>query len=329
MAGAGSCIIDAGGSEEVNKYLDLCSAFGKKAYFLYDLDSLFRGNLKACVTDETVVQGFLAAAGVGGDFAKYCGELEKKLTSIIDALLRASLNGELAILKSYLQALGNRDSWDGKTWAKARVAVLTAISKYKTEMSTAVGNAEIEDVLGRLNKIVTALREKNVYLLPGGTLERYLPSYRGNPYDLKDEDKKTAVEEELIVLSTNLSEAELNKRYGDLYEAACCLPSKLSVNVDPVIRGYLSQYIHDLQKTIVDNPLWNERQVQARLAQLEKPMSKVFSVRSLKKLDEKQFSFEVVLAPMLGKGERFVRVDQTTNAGMGNFEICEAEAGKA
>jgi hypothetical protein len=31
MAGAGRCIIDAGGSEEVNHYLALCSALGKTA----------------------------------------------------------------------------------------------------------------------------------------------------------------------------------------------------------------------------------------------------------------------------------------------------------
>lgn len=329
IAGAGSCIIDAGGSEEVNKYLDLCIAFGKKAYFLYDLDSLFRGNLKACVTDETVVQGFLATAGVGGNFSKYCGELEKKLTSIIDGLLQTPPSSELATLSAYLQALGNRNSWDGKTWAKARVSVLTAISKYKAGMSEILGDTEIADVLGRLNTIVTALRERNVYLLPGGTLERYLPDYRGNPYDLKDEDKKKAVEGELTELSRTLTETELKNRYGELYEAVCQLPSMLSVDVDPVVRGYLSQYIHDLQKTIVDNPSWDEKHVQARLAQVEKPMSKVFSIRNLKKSDKKQFSATVVLVPMLGKGERYVLVNHTTNASMGDFEIREAEAGMA
>ncbi|MDP2883629.1 MAG: AAA family ATPase, partial [Ignavibacteria bacterium] len=64
VAGAGSCIIDAGGCEEVNRYLDLCIAFGKSAYFLYDLDSLFGGNLRACVKDDGSVQSFLATAGV-------------------------------------------------------------------------------------------------------------------------------------------------------------------------------------------------------------------------------------------------------------------------
>ena len=49
IAGAGSCIIDAGGAEQVNHYLTLCLGLGKKAHFIYDLDSLFRGSLRSCI----------------------------------------------------------------------------------------------------------------------------------------------------------------------------------------------------------------------------------------------------------------------------------------
>ena len=74
VAGAGSCIIDAGGAEEVNQYLKLCQALGKSAHFLYDLDSLFGGNLRACIKDDESVQSFLASAGLGNDFGLYCGQ---------------------------------------------------------------------------------------------------------------------------------------------------------------------------------------------------------------------------------------------------------------
>ena len=86
VAGAGSCIIDAGGDEEVNQYLKLCQSLGKNAHFLYDLDSLFGGNLRACIKDDESVQGFLASAGLGNDFGKYCGQLEQELTQLIDKL---------------------------------------------------------------------------------------------------------------------------------------------------------------------------------------------------------------------------------------------------
>ena len=58
VAGAGSCIIDAGGVEEVNQYLKLCLGLGKQAHFVFDLDSLFRGNLRACIKDDESIQSF-------------------------------------------------------------------------------------------------------------------------------------------------------------------------------------------------------------------------------------------------------------------------------
>ena len=75
--------------------------------------------------------------------------------------------------------------------ARPRVAALTAISRHKEEMSAALTGAAVGQIIGRLNKIVEVLREKNIYLLPGGTLEGYLPKYKDSPYDIKDELKKT------------------------------------------------------------------------------------------------------------------------------------------
>jgi len=109
VAGAGSCIIDAGGCEEVNKYLELCLAFGKSAHFVYDLDSLFGGNLRACVRADGSVQSFLITAGVGNDFGKYCGELESKLTKMIDQILAApAVPPSLTRLLEFLRKLGER-----------------------------------------------------------------------------------------------------------------------------------------------------------------------------------------------------------------------------
>lgn len=321
VAGAGSCIIDAGGCEEVNKYLDLCLALGKKAHYLYDLDSLFTGNLRACIKSEEEISNFLATAGLGSDFAKYCGVFDRTLTDIIDAFLVTSVCDALIPLKEFLAGFGLRKDWDGKQLARARVAILTAISRYKEEMTAALSIGKIEDVRGKLNQIVSALKEKNVHLLAGGTLERYLPSYTGNPYDLKDEAKRKAVSDELHVLSSGPNEMELKQRYGELYGTICDLPSKITVDVDRVLRGYLSQYIHDLQSAITENSTWNQEQIQSHLIAVQKSTTKVFSIRNFNRTGERQFSVEVVVASMLGRNKRFVAVSHMTNAGMGEFEL--------
>lgn len=193
VAGAGSCIIDAGGCEEVNRYLELCIAFGKCAHFLYDLDSLFAGNLRACVKANGSVQSFLLTAGIGNDFAKYCGELDSRLTSVIDRLVSGSTAPQpLDRLIAFLRSLGSRSQWDANLWAKARVSVMTAISRHRTEVASAVSQVAVEDIEGRLKQIVAALKQKNINLLPGGTMERYLPKYSGDHYQITDEAKRLA-----------------------------------------------------------------------------------------------------------------------------------------
>ena len=322
VAGAGSCIIDAGGCEEVNRYLELCQAFGKSAYFLYDLDSLFGGNLRSCVKADGSVQSFLATAGVGSDFSKYCGELDRKLTAVIDILLTLNPTPQLlARLIEFLNQLGPRTQWSTKDWPRARVAVMTAISRNRSALIAAISQTDIEEIEGRLNQILDALRQKNIILLPGGTLERYLPAYAGDHYELADDAKRKAVVEEIQEMSKPMTLAELRTRYGDLYEAVCALPSKVSVDVERVLRDYLSYYIHDLQAAIVNNPTWQLDQVQARLNTIQRATVKVFSVQEMNRGLNKEFSAVVAIAEMLGDKKRLVRVNNTTNAGMGDFTI--------
>ena len=249
VAGAGSCIIDAGGAEEVNHYLQLCKALGKAAYFLYDLDSLFRGNLRSCIREDQSIESFLASAGLGSDFVdEYCGKLDRKLTCLIDKLVTVPLPPRLASLSSYIQGLGARPDGNPHDLAKARIAVLTALSKYRTEMADVATTQLIEDVEGHRDQVLKALATKNIYVLPGGTIERYLPAYSGDEYQLNDEAKRKAVFAEIGKMAQLTTDNELSTRYEDLYKAVSKLPGKMNVDVDPVLRSYLSDYIHGMQK---------------------------------------------------------------------------------
>ena len=322
VAGAGSCIIDAGGCEEVNKYLDLCLAFGKSAHFLYDLDSLFGGNLRACIKSDGSVQSFLVTAGVGNDFGKYCGELEAKLTKMIDQLIAVSSPpSSLNRLLEFLQTLGARSTWNGKHWARARVSLITAISRHRADIAAITSQTDVDDVEARVRQIVAALKQRNINLLPGGTLERYLPRYVGDHYELTDEAKRQAVVAEIEEMASPMTESDLSSRYGELYEAVRNLPSKVSVNVERVLRDYLSRYIHDLQVAVTNNPTWQLDQLQAHLGTVQRATTKVFSVQEFTREQHKEFSAIVSISPMLGQRSRVVRVSHRTNAGIGDFQI--------
>ena len=321
VAGAGSCIIDAGGDEEVNQYLKLCKSLGKNAHFLYDLDSLFGGNLRACIKEDESVQSFLALAGLGNDFGGYCGQLEQKLTSLIAKLLSTTLPQNLEPLRMFLSSLGEKSQWKQEHWKKARTAVMTAISRHKEDMVSVASLPLVEDLEGRRTQILSALSAKNIHVLPGGTIERYLPSYKGDEYKLTSDAKVQAITAEVQEISKLSKEEELAERYGDLYAAVCALPSRDEVDLDAALANHLSRYIHELQRAVVENPEWQADQIKQRLSAIQSSWDGVFSIQDFARPSGGGFKAGIGILPMLGQAARVVSVSHHTNAGMGDFTI--------
>lgn len=318
IAAAGSCIIDVGGVEEVNHYLTLCKALGKNSYFLYDLDSLFRGNLRSCISDDEAVRNFLVTEGLGNDLDDYCGQLERKLTELIKQLLDSigCMPPELAGLSGFLESCRPAgQQWDKGKLAKARTAVMTAISRYKAHLESLVGKAKIEDVEGRRNQILCALAKKNVYVLPGGTLERYLPHYVDNEYKLNEERKQKAVYAEIEELSSLNSKDEITARYGELFLIVCRFPSKPEVNTDEVLCNYLSDYIHEIQKAITDGQEWSKDLLQSHLQKVAPSLTQVFSIKDFNCRQKGKFSAEVEIIGLFDRTKRCIGVDESTTPG--------------
>ena len=326
VAGAGSCIIDAGGSGEVSHYLELCKGLGKEAHFLYDLDSLFRGHLRSRIKNDESIRLQMAKAGHGKNLDTYCGNLERKLTDMIDRIRENTVPSNLETLVKYLQSFGpHRSNWDKQNLRRARTAVVTAISRYRQDMVSVLSEEEVSDIEGHVEAIVAVLKERNIHLLSGGTLERYLPSYGGDVYAPAEDAKQQAMDDEIQVLSKPMTEAELAVRYEDLFEAVCSMPSKTDVDVEPILRKYLSNYIHELQQTVINNPDWQLSQIQPRLNMSLPAVTTVFSIQQFKRCGGTRFEALVVVAEMLGQPKRVVRVSERTNAGMSDFQIepCE------
>ena len=327
VAGAGSCIIDAGGAEEVNQYLKLCQGLGKTAHFLYDLDSLFRGNLRACIKDDETIQSFLANAGLGTNFGKYCGQLDQKLNKLAGELLHARLPPDLDTLGTLLKGLGEKCSWDKGKWAKARTAIMIAISLHRENMISVTTPQAVEDIEGHRTQILKALEEFNIRVLPGGTLERYLLHFKGDVYAPSQNAKQNAVFEEIGELAFLETEEELAERYGDLYAAVRNLPAKDEVDVEPVLRNHLSRYIYELQRIVANNPEWQIDQVRQRLSNVQSAWKDVFGIRQFEPASSGGFNATIGITEMLGHQERYVRVNDNTNAGKGSFTIEPAYMG--
>jgi hypothetical protein len=219
LAGAGSCVIELGGCEEVNKYLVLCQALGKRAYFLYDLDSLFHGNLRGCVKADETIGSFLATLGLGNNFSKYCGQIDRELSQIITTLrANAATLPSITELLSFLHSLADGSDFSTENLRRARVAVLVQLHRDRESLVNATSRQTVQSIEGRLKQIANILQQKNVFLLTGGALEHYLPSYQGNKFKLDDSAKQKAVGGEMDYLRSPRNETELRERYGDLFE---------------------------------------------------------------------------------------------------------------
>ena len=316
---AGSCIIDCGGTGQVNHYLTLCQGLGKKAHFVYDLDSLFKGQLRSCIGDDDSIQSVLASAGVGSDFIKYVGELDKRLTALIDLLLKESLGGHLEALGYFLSNLGaERKKWGKEQLAKARVATMTVMSQDRENFVAIAPQHTIEDIEGRWRKILTILAEKNIHVLPGGTIERYLPCFAGDLLDPKPDAKRNAVVAELKQLhciresDDPNQETTLMDRYGELYGVVKKLPSRPQVDFDRLLRRHLSDYVHELQKIVEANPGWGREQIEGHIRSHPLPKSGVVSLESFQRSANGRFKATIGVLEMFGKGRRIVEVCSDT-----------------
>ena len=327
-AAAGSCIIDCGGVEEVTHYLKLCQALGKKAHFVYDLDSLFRGRLRSCIGDDNSIRSLLAFAGVGGHFATYVGELDQLLTDLIRALLSRSLDGELEPLGQYLRKFDPdmRGKWNKDQLAKARVAVMIAIDVNRTAVVSEVSQDAVEDIEGRWRTILRTLADKNIHVLPGGTIERYLPSFSGDLFDPSQEAKRNAVQAELGELQAIRQtgdpdrDAALAARFEELYEVVRKLPSKAPVDLDDVLRRHLSDYVHELQKAVAGNPDWDRDRIDRHMQQRPLQESGVVWLDSFQRGPDGRFDATIGVSETVGVGRRCLDVNADTTIGnMGEF----------
>ena len=316
---AGSCIIDAGGCEEVNHYLRLCQNFGKNAFFIYDLDSLFSGNLRQCIKSDNEVKEFLATLGLGSNFAKYCGELDRNLTKMIHEIL-ASDHQMLVDLKCYLNELDpDQDKiLDNNALKKARMAVLVEVARSEETVIEATSENLVLEIKGRLNRIIDILRQVNVILLPGGALEHYLPTYDGCYYRLNDDAKRKAVENEISFLESNMG-INLETRYKELFHSICQLPSKPPTDIKTTLKSYLSDYVHKLQKLVISHCEWSSNELNTHFASDSSGLGRLFRVETLNRTAPDKF--EAIIHSHGAVGTWMTKISDETNAGMFKFPL--------
>jgi AAA ATPase domain len=313
---AGSCFIETGGNAELLKYLSLCKQFRKSAYFVFDLDSLFIGKLSSTLGKEERNSEFLAQLGVCPDVSSYIGELHKILGASITQI-EGDISPELAELREYLGQLKALAKFD---IARARYAVMLEVGRNSSVLEAILGKACVLNIASRLNNICEMLEAQNIILLRDGALENYLPSYSGCRYRIDESSKAQASSEELEFLYGQTTEAELKSRYGRLIDHISKLPFEKQIDIIPYVKKYAARYVYELQQKLVSSSTWNSTDINEHFARHPEKLGKLFNLKSFTRQNDGSFNAEIAV---LCGNPATISINNTTNAGMGGFEIIE------
>lgn len=322
MEGSGSCVIDVGGNSEIALYHKLIEAFNKKAKYIYDLDSIFNGKqLRINANSDENVKTYLAKIGAGPAFQNYCGELEKLLTEAIKTVKEAeSKNPKTIELQDYLKNVySNPTNKDGLK--KARIAILIHLDKYRLTLVGILTELKVLEIEGKLQNILEALKAQSVFLLKGGALEHYLPSYTGNIYDVNDSVKKQTIEKEIEFLFSSLNIEELENRYGYLFEVIKLLPAEPKVDYLKPIKNHLSSLIYKIQKGVESGLIKSIETIPNYIGNEWSSFSRVLEVTSLNIKSNTKFECQLKILDKWGLGEKNLIINETTNSGMSQFEL--------
>jgi len=270
------------------------------------------------------VTDLLLDLGVGKDFVKFCGDLESAITDKLKQLVSAaSLPPALQDLKKVAQLALAGSSKDN--WKRARVAYLIENARNRCLLCTAVAEADVRAVEGRVRQIASILRASNVYLLTGGALEDYLPSFQVSGYEHSAEAKNKAVDNECRYLAAGAGADELAKRYGQLYEYISCLPAAKQVDYLAVIKSYAADIIHAIQQGVKAGRLQTLEQAAAEAKNRVSGSDHLFILEQFQVKDPThEFVGKMRVIDRFGFGPRVVGFSEKTNAGMGDFDVAEA-----
>ena len=195
---------------------------------------------------------------------------------------------------------------------------MVALNKFRSAVVAKTSENMVEDIEGKWKKILAILKEKNIHVLPGGAIERYLPSFSSNSFCPDSDAKRNAVNCELDQLheltKTNEQDVNdvLNRRYNELYQIIQRLPSMNPVSIESTLRNYLSDYVHELQKIVVNSPDWDYQKINQIMS--ENPLQKNGVVRldSFQRESKCQFKATITVSNNLDVNHRSIQVSETT-----------------
>jgi hypothetical protein len=280
---------------------------GKEAAFVFDLDALFERRLSTGSEQMADLVKKISQAG-HQDFDRLRGQLEKALTAalqkfgtVVDASIPSGLKG----LREHITA-------ESGSIVKQRVAFLVALARHENELRDCGLSAEANAILGLRQALLTHLASAGIWVLPGGALENYLPSYSGNPYRIAENAKPRATAAELEWIAAKPSTGDVGKRYGSLADIVAALPAKPKVEIVPVLQREIADLLHRLIMSIRSQKVSAPEEIPTALGESWTRVASFVSILKIEILAPDSFRGELQIADKFGIGKKICRFDNAT-----------------
>ncbi|EEM14154.1 MULTISPECIES: ATP-dependent nuclease [Bacillus] len=317
----GISIIDVGGKNEVDAFYRLSKKLNLDSRAIVDYDVIFDGKLKQTASQDPQVINYLSNEGIGQDLMQVIGTLLNTIDPLTDSLLELDLDllDQYPELKQLIEKISNVTSVEAK-----RRATLLGVLRNELIIRDLVPHKiqNINLIIGKTRKIIDAFKKANIFVLPKGELENYLPSYEGNPYNISDNEKSRLLEcEREFLLSATLDEDTFIERYGELItiiDEAC---ETISIDLGPLINAALGDFIHHIQKEFKLKRIMDVESIKTNNMLSWQLYSRVISNITFTRSDDTSFVCRIQLNENIDSSQTLYSFTETTVPS--NFNINE------
>lgn len=316
IGATGVSFIDVDGKDTMDLFYRICSKLKINAKFIVDLDAVFMGKLRQTVSSDPRTEQFVQRAGIGRDVMEVIGSLEQVVHRCIDQIQENDLQSLLQGSQSAQNFVSAFLSYTKKPEKlKRRTCILVqALNLIHQELCDRFPDLkrDFEYIKGKMRNILQAFESAGVFILSYGTLENYLPSFNGHPFDVTEQSKSDAFKAERdFLLGKGITSSDVSMRYADLVQVLDSVVESTTINIDTVLSYTIGDWVHRLQSAIVRKEIWDKPSLERHSALDWQTYSRIFRIERLD-IQETGFTCDLRLLPVIDRWERTLRVTDST-----------------
>lgn len=292
LGAKGFSIIDVGGKNDVDAFFRLCKKLHLEPSAIVDYDAIFDGKLKQTINEDPIVNEYIQNQGTGTTLNDLISSMINILNEITEEFSVQEIRDNHPLTNLY-QSISQQARIENK-----RRLLFVGIMREHEELVACIPSkrGQVLAVIGMAEKIISAFKEGNVFVLPKGELENYLPSYNGNPYIINDSAKATILEEERLYLSLNTNISDVESRYSELISILDEVCESEKFDLIPYLKATIGNLVHLIQTAFNSGEIQGVESIKTNQMIQWKNFERLLSGLEFESVDEQNFTCNLTIS---------------------------------